>query len=207
MQKTYNVIYADPPWKHWNKRTGGGLKSGAEQKYKVVSLTDLLYLDVNKISDKDSVCFLWVTTPFLEGGIFLLRYWGFQYKTTITWRKESWGMGFWFRGQTEHLLFGIKGKIKPFRHQKANFIQTKALKHSEKPEEIRKLIEDATVSLPDRRMIELFATKIVTGWDCIGYEANGQDVFEVLGRREASRIIQYDKKKAMFVFKEVSINA
>jgi len=53
----------------------------------------------------------------------------------------SLGMGFWFRGQVEVCLLGIRGKIKPFRLQTPNFIQTKALRHSEKPIEIRRLIE------------------------------------------------------------------
>ena len=78
----------------------------------------------------------------------------------------SLGMGFWFRGQIEYCLLGVKGKIKPFRLQKSNFIQSKALRHSEKPEEMRQLIE-ATGLTP---RIELFARKKVDGWDCWGNE-------------------------------------
>ena len=77
-------------------------------------------------------------------------------------------MGFWWRGQCEHLLFGVKGKIKAFRMQEANFIQTKVGKHSEKPDEIRQLIERATVSLNPK--LELFARKKYNNWDSWGNE-------------------------------------
>ena len=78
-------------------------------------------------------------------------------------------MGYWYRGQVEQLLLGIRGNLKAFRIQKANFIQTKALRHSEKPEEMRQLIE-ATGLIP---RIELFARQKVDGWDCWGNEVEG----------------------------------
>jgi len=71
-----------------------------------------------------------------------MKTWGFKYKTAIFWRKiMSLGMGFWFRGQVEMLLLGIKGKVKAFRCQKVNFLQTRVKAHSEKPIEIYEWIE------------------------------------------------------------------
>jgi N6-adenosine-specific RNA methylase IME4 len=79
---------------------------------------------MNIPAEKDSVCFLWITVPLLPDGFKVLEAWGYKYKTMITWRKiMSLGMGFWWRGQTEHLLFGIKGKIKAFRMQEKNIIE------------------------------------------------------------------------------------
>jgi N6-adenosine-specific RNA methylase IME4 len=80
----------------------------------------------------------------------------------------SLGMGYWYRGQCEHLLFGVKGKVKAFRIQESNFIQTKALRHSEKPEEFRRLIERSTLHMPNK--LELFARKQSPGWDVFGNE-------------------------------------
>lgn len=77
-------------------------------------------------------------------------------------------MGYWWRGQCEHLLFGVKGKVKAFRMQEPNFIQTKVLKHSEKPKEFRELIERATTNMPNK--IELFARNKSSGWYCWGNE-------------------------------------
>jgi N6-adenosine-specific RNA methylase IME4 len=54
----------------------------------------------------------------LPDAIDVMNSWGFKYKTTITWRKiMSKGMGYWWRGQCEFLLFGTKGNVKAFRMQ------------------------------------------------------------------------------------------
>ena len=82
----------------------------------------------------------------------------------------SLGMGYWFRGQCEHLLMGTKGKVKAFRLQECNFIQTKVGKHSQKPEEFRQLIERATAKMPLTNRIELFARQKTEGWDVWGNE-------------------------------------
>ena len=37
--------------------------------------------------------------------------WGFRYVTMITWAKDRFGLGQYFRGMTEHCLFGVKGKL------------------------------------------------------------------------------------------------
>ena len=154
--KKYRVIYADPPWEYSNRRTGGSMLSGSSQKYPVMSTLDIALLPIENISLVDSVCFLWVTVPLSDHGFRVLNDWEFEYKTAIFWRKiMSLGMGFWFRGQVEICLLGVRGKVKPFRLQKPNFIQTKALRHSEKPEEMRQLVE-ATGLQP---RIELFARK------------------------------------------------
>jgi len=167
--KTYQVIYADPPWSYNNKRTGGSMKSGAISKYPTMSLKDIC--DMNIPSDKNSVLFLWATVPLLPEAFTVMNAWGFKYKTMITWRKiMSLGMGFWWRGQCEHLLVGIKGKIKPFRMQEPNFIQAKVERHSQKPELFRELIDRATKTLNGK--VELFARKETEGWDVFGNEVN-----------------------------------
>lgn len=165
--KQYQLIYADPPWQYRNKNTGGSMNSGADKKYQVMSLPDICNLPIFDITDKNCALFLWTTTPMLPDAFKVMRSWGFEYKTALYWRKiMSLGLGFWYRGQVELVLLGIKGKLKAFRLQKANFIQTKALRHSEKPVEMRRLIE-ATGLMP---RIELFARQKVDGWDVWGNE-------------------------------------
>ena len=173
----FKTLVADPPWKYNNIRTGGAMNSGSAQKYPVMDLEDICNLPIKDIMDKDSVCFLWCTVPLIQYGFKVLESWGYQYKTMIIWRKiMSWGMGFWFRGQVELCLLGIRGKVKPFRYQKANFIQCKVGKHSEKPDDFYTLIKP--VSTEPR--LELFASKDRDGWTCVGFEANGQDVKDFL---------------------------
>ncbi len=167
--KKYNIIYADPPWRYANKKTGGSMKSGAEAHYETMSIKEICDMPIKKLAARDCVLFLWVTTPLLPECFEILNAWGFKYKTMITWRKiMSMGLGYWFRGQTEHILVCTKGKIKAFRLQEANFIQCKAEKHSQKPEVFRELIERAIVNIPDKVKLELFARKETEGWDVFG---------------------------------------
>ena len=169
----YNVIYADPPWSYKNKKTGGSMKSGAEDQYPTMTIEEICDLPVKEISEKNACLFLWATVPLLPEALQVMEAWGFKYKTSIFWRKIiSLGLGFWFRGQVEILLFGVRGKVKAFRCQKPNFIQAKALRHSEKPEEFRQLIELATKDIEDRKMVDLFARKTTPGWDVWGNEVD-----------------------------------
>ena len=168
--KKYKVIYADPPWDYRNKKTGGSMISGAASKYSTMTLGEICSLPVSDITDENSVLFLWVTCPMQDEGMQVMKAWGYKYKTKIYWRKiMSLGMGFWFRGQVEECWLGIKGNIKAFRLQIPNFIQTKALRHSQKPEEMRKIIEMTGLS----PRIELFARQKTENWDAWGNEVEG----------------------------------
>ena len=166
--KKYKLILADPPWSYDNKNTGGGdMNGGAAANYQTMSIEDICKMDIQSIAEKDSCLFLWTTTPLLQEGLDVMKAWGFKYKTAIYWRKiMSLGMGFWFRGQVETCLFGIRGKIKAFRSQKTNFIQDKVRKHSQKPDALYGMIE----SLDLNPKIELFARNRRTGWDAWGNE-------------------------------------
>ena len=167
IKKKYQIIYADPPWQYRNKKTGNSMKSGSASKYPTLSLEEICALNVRELAHKDSVLFLWITVPLLPDGLKVMDSWGFKYKTALFWRKiMSLGMGFWFRGQVEILLMGVRGKVKAFRIQKANILQLKVGKHSQKPVEFRELIE--SIGLSPR--IELFARQKIEGWDIWGNE-------------------------------------
>lgn len=168
MLKKYQVIYADPPWKYDNVRTGSTLISGAAQKYEVLTIKQICNLPISKLKTDNSILFLWITVPFLFDGKEIMDCWGFKYKTMIVWKKTNFGMGFWFRGQVECLLLGISGKVKPFRCQRTNIIENRTLAHSEKPQIFRELIEDITRDYHDK--IELFARKKHKNWDVWGNE-------------------------------------
>lgn len=170
----YNVIYADPPWSYSNKRTGGSMISGAEAKYPTMHIDDICAMEIP--SDKNAVLFLWATVPLMPEAFRVMDAWGFEYKTMITWRKVmSLGMGFWWRGQCEHLLFGVKGKVKAFRMQESNFIQCKVEKHSQKPIVFHELIERATPHLTNK--LELFARREREGWNVFGNQVENSITF------------------------------
>lgn len=152
-------------------------------KYPTMGVDELMRLPVKEIADRDAVLFLWITVPLLPEGLALLSAWGFRYKTMLTWRKVmSQGMGFWFRGQCEHLLLGVKGKVKAFHLQRSNFYQGRVGWHSGKPDHFRQLIvEAAKVSFERPVMVELFARAApglfpgygLEGWDVFGNEIDG----------------------------------
>lgn len=152
---------------------------------------DIAAMPIQEITDKNAVCFMWATVPLMPEAFATLSAWGFEYKTMLTWRKVmSMGMGYWFRGQVEHLLLGVKGKVKPFRMQVANFYQSKAGKHSQKPHHFRELISKAVqVSFEHPKKLELFARSRegffpdyeYEGWDVYGNQVNNS--IDILSER------------------------
>jgi len=177
-RKKYNVLMADPPHEYKNQKTGGGMASGVSSKYKTMSLDKICELPVRKIAHKNSVCFLWITTPLLENGFKILEAWGFKYKTSLVWDKSaSGGWGFWIRTATEFLLIGVKGNVKAFRSRRTNVIRHNRIGHSVKPDVFREIVEELTKQFgKNRKMIELFARKhpskkhYARKWDYFGIE-------------------------------------
>lgn len=147
--------------------------SGSADKYPVMTLEQICNMPVPLIADKNSVLYLWATVPLLQEAFVVLEAWGYKYKTSLFWRKiMSLGMGYWYRGQVELLLLGVKGKVKAFRIQRPNFIEAKVREHSRKPDEFYELIE-ATGLTPK---IELFARYRRDGWDAWGNEVDSDIV-------------------------------
>jgi len=175
--KKYKTILADPPWRY-RQNLGRGKKAGDSTRgglpYSTLSVNQIMKLPVNDLADKDSMLFLWTTNAHIHDALHVMEIWGFTYKTMITWMKHHFGLGYWFRGQTEHLLFGVKGKPRSkFKGVHgatgmswSTLIYAKRTKHSKKPEIFYKMIED--VSEPPR--LELFARRKRCGWDVWGNE-------------------------------------
>ncbi len=166
--KKYQTLYADPPWL---ERGGGKIKRGADRHYSLMKTKDIVSLPVAKLTDDNCHLYLWTTNNFLPDALEVMKAWGFTYKTMITWYKDKIGLGQYFRGITEHCLFGVKGVL-PYKtldgkrcQGKTGFYAPKG-KHSEKPTEMRKMIE--LVSYEPR--LELFARDVFPGWDCWGNE-------------------------------------
>ncbi len=89
----YDVIYADPPWKH----------------YSVMSDEELRNLKIP--TAENAMLFLWPTSPKLKDAIELMEAWGFKYRTSMVWIKDKIGTGYSVRGQHEYLLIGEKGDL------------------------------------------------------------------------------------------------
>ena len=175
--KKYRTILADPPW-FYRQRLGRGKRAGDSTRgglpYPALTVEEIMKLPVNKITDKDCMLFLWTTNAHIHDALHVMKSWGFTYKTMITWAKHHFGLGYWFRGQTEHLLFGVKGNPRSKFKGKhgatgmswSTLVYAKRTEHSRKPEIFYKMIED--VSEPPR--LELFARRKRPGWDVWGNE-------------------------------------
>ena len=167
--KKYQIIYADPPWQYRDTARYKNFRPhgmGAVHHYSVMPTDDICNLKVP--SDRNSILFLWVTTPFLEDGFKVLNAWGYKYKTALYWDKVNFGTGHYFRGQVEVLLVGVKGKIKAFHKQIRNLIREKNTKHSKKPHKVYEIID----SLGYETKLELFAREKTPGWDVWGNEVD-----------------------------------
>ena len=171
--KKYKTIYADPPWM---ERGAGKYKRGADKYYSLMKTSDIKALPVSRLYDPEIGChlYLWTTNNFIPDALEVMRAWGFRYITTITWIKNTIGLGQYYRGMTEHCLFGRTPKLLPYKVDDlgkriqgvAGFYAEKTI-HSQKPIEMRRMIE--RVSYEPR--IELFARQFAQGWDCWGLEA------------------------------------
>ena len=162
----YRVIYADPPWQYGDERSGMG---GAIDHYPTMSYRDLCDLPVLEIAEDNAVLFMWTTSPLLETSLDLLNNWRFHYKTQFIWDKVKHNMGHYNSVRHEILLIATKGSCTPDNKKLFDSVQTieRTDKHSEKPEEFRKIIETLYT---DGNKIELFGRKKVEGWDVYGNE-------------------------------------
>ena len=105
----FKTIYADPPWA---EQGGGKTKRGADRHYNLMKTKDIVALPVSDLADDNAHLYLWVTNNFLEDGLKVMKAWGFKYITNIVWIKQGpVGLGQYFRGAHELLLFGVRGMV------------------------------------------------------------------------------------------------
>lgn len=172
--KKYNIIYADPPWSFEHYSDKGKGKS-PDNYYKCQSLQDIKNLPISEIADDNCILFMWVTYPFLEKGLDVIKAWGFQYKTVgFTWVKRNkkadswfWGMGYWTRSNAEICIIATQGTITRQSSSVHQIIDTPIEEHSKKPDVTRERIVELCGDLP---RIELFARQKNEGWDVWGNE-------------------------------------
>jgi N6-adenosine-specific RNA methylase IME4 len=156
--KKFRVIYADPAWSYNDKQDTTQL-GGAAKHYDTMSTSNICSLPVNNILEKDSVLFLWVTSPLLEDGLRVIMEWGFKYKTSFIWDKVKHNMGHYNSVRHEFLLVATKGSCTPDNIQLYDSVQSieRNNNHSEKPIEFMNIIDDL-YNYGDK--IELFSRKI-----------------------------------------------
>lgn len=186
----YKTLVIDPPWRyrssdiltrgfHKTASVGTTKPGEAEGQYTTMTNAEIAALPIGELAAKDAQLYLWVTNPRMYGerdGAYspleIIEGWGFEYKTMLTWVKQGApGLGFYFRGNTEHVLFCTRGDVKiPPADREPNVITAPKGRHSQKPDAFYDLVE--RVSLEPR--VELFARRArLSGWDYWGNESIG----------------------------------
>ena len=190
--KKYQIIYADPPWSYYNDSTAKSncttVKGMRRPPYSVMSSKSIMSLPVKEIADNNCILFIWTPDYHLEKCIQVINAWEFKYKTVaFDWFKKNKAgdpvcfMGaYTMKSGIELCLLATRGKDihkLVVSHKVRALVQTKRLKHSQKPDEVRNRIVELMGNIP---RIELFATQKVAGWDAIGYDVDGKDIRESL---------------------------
>ena len=132
----HRTIIIDPPWDYEWLSLAGRAAPG----YATMTHDELLGLDVGRWADDDCHIYLWTTNNFMTRACELMARWGFQHKTVLTWSKPRWGLGSYFRNQTEHVLFGVRGELRTRRDDVSTIFEGSMGEHSAKPQEFYDLV-------------------------------------------------------------------
>lgn len=165
----YRTVYADPPWL---ERGAGKIKRGADRHYPLMKTNEIIEYMKQIDIDENAHLYLWVTNNFLPDGLKVMEALGFRYVTNRVWVKDKIGLGQYYRGQHELLLFGVKGKL-PYKKAVGNtrskcsistVIKERRREHSAKPKSVYEDIERTSHPF----YIEVFARNRRDGWDSWG---------------------------------------
>ena len=175
--RTFGIIYADPPWTFKTYSSKGKGKS-AEKHYDCMTLDDIALLPVSELADEDCALALWVTDPHLQNGLAVMNHWGFTYKTVLhTWVKLNKDQtknryvkstGYYTRSNPESLLLGTRGRPQRLNRNIDQIIAEPRREHSRKPDVVRDNLVKLFGDIP---RIELFARETVDGWESWGNES------------------------------------
>lgn len=160
----FQTIVIDPPW-DWGDEGDVNQFGRAKPEYSTMPFDEIKNLPVNKIADENCHLYLWVTNRSLPKAFALIEAWGFRYITCLTWCKPSIGMGNYFRGSTEQILFAVKGSQPLKRHDVGtHFTAPRGDVHSAKPDEFYQLVETCSYA----PYIDIFGRKARDGWSVWG---------------------------------------
>jgi len=181
----YSCISADPPW---NESGGGRIKRGAQRHYSLMKKEEIVEVMQGapcwRLSESCHL-WLWVTNNHLEDGLWVMGELGFRYVTLRTWvkmeaesdcpvgtpgklyRPQRHGLGQYLWGDTEQLLFGVRGPamMPPTEGRpRTSLLEPRTREHSEKPEQAYRDMEQVSRSVGPR--LEMFAAGTPrVGWD------------------------------------------
>lgn len=164
----FATIVIDPPW-DWGDEGDVDQMGRARPDYATMPYDTLLALPVSDKADTDCHLYLWITNRSLPKGFALLEAWGFRYITCLTWVKNSFGLGNYFRGQSEQVLFGVKGS-QPLKRKDAGTVFHAPRGpggHSSKPIEFYDFVESCSPG----PYLDMFSRTTRVDWTAWGESA------------------------------------
>lgn len=162
----FATIALDPPW-DWGDEGDVDQFGRATPTYSTLTFDEIAAWPVAHHAERDAHLYLWITNRSLPKGFTLLERWGFRYVTAITWVKPSIGMGNYYRGSTEHVLFGVRGALPLLRNDVGTFFSApRPGVHSGKPDAFYALVESCSPG----PWLEWFARSERPGWVTVGAE-------------------------------------
>jgi N6-adenosine-specific RNA methylase IME4 len=138
----YRTLVVDPPWKSDTNFLGRSALQYAQMPPLELLAFALLVLSW---AEDDCHLYLWTTNADLPLAVECMAMWGFAHKSVITWVKPPpFGIGKYFRGSTEHCLFGILGSIETRSNSIPTHFEAPRGEHSEKPERFYEIVREAS---------------------------------------------------------------
>lgn len=176
MSEKHRILMADPPWTY----DDAGGRGSAARHYQCLSLLEIAVI-LDRFAAENATMLMWVVEPMLEDCFKAARMAGFKRRANgFTWIKTTqdgerlhWGMGHWSRANPESCHIFTRGKKFPRAraHNVHSVVHAPAMKHSEKPAEVRHRLERM---MGDRPRLELFARERVAGWHSWGLGVDEQ---------------------------------
>ena len=128
-QGLFQTIVIDPAW-DYSEEGDNDAFGRIRPSYHTMPMEEIEALPIAQIADENAHLYLWVTNRTLYKAFHLLEAWGFRYITCLTWIKPHYGVGNYYRSQTEHVLFGVRGSQPLKRHDAGTWFEAPCGKHS-----------------------------------------------------------------------------
>lgn len=165
----YRTIVIDPPWDYTDVGDNGmGSNFRGMPAYAQMSVQEIADLPIGDLAEDDAHLYLWTTNRLLPLSFPLMERWGFRYITMLTWCKPQIGLGNYFRNTTEHILFGVRGRLGLSNGKTPTHFLADRTTHSTKPDEFYRIVESCSPGA----YVEFFARRPRPNWQTWGAEAH-----------------------------------
>ena len=175
--KTYDLIYADPPWSFKTYSKKGEDKSPTKH-YDTMTIEDICAIPVQQVASKDCILLMWVYQPLADKSFDVMKAWGFEYKSiAFVWDKLSktgtkrhMSTGYYTRAGMEMVILGRKGNPPRVADRGVRQVFSAPIReHSRKPDCVYDFIDRL---YPEGNKLEMFArSSYRKNWTKVGDEA------------------------------------